>query len=258
MAAYQIAQTISDPGTAPARTDPDNFDARADAFLAVLSSWGTVTTGELIVWTSQVNALSTAVNGYSNTASAASLAAIAAVDATEWSNAVTYDAGDTVWGTDFLSYRSAQGSNTNHNPVGDGGTWWVLITGYVAGTAIAMADAVLSRAKLIDISETLNPLGDLGGGSDDIDLEDGNVVSATVSTAEETLTFSNPPASGSNGSFTLFLTNGGSQTVNWPASVDWPSATAPTLTAAGVDVLVFTTNDAGTTWLGFLVGLDIS
>ncbi len=82
-------------------------------------------------------------------------------------------------------------------------------------------------------------------------------MTATVSTAEQTFTFTNPPASGVNGSFTLFLTNGGSQTVNWPASVDWPDATAPTLTAAGVDVLVFTTNDAGTIWLGFVAGLDV-
>jgi len=106
--------------------------------------------------------------------------------------------------------------------------------------------------------ETVNALGDLGGGTDDIDLEDGNVVTATVSTAEQTFTFSNPPESGINGSFTLFLTNGGSQTINWPASVDWVDATAPTLTADGIDVLVFTTNDAGTTWLGFVAGLDVS
>jgi hypothetical protein len=52
----------------------------------------------------------------------------------------------------------------------------------------------------------------------------------------------------------LILTNGGSQTVTWPASVDWPAATAPTLTAAGVDKLVFETVDGGTTWTGNLAG----
>jgi len=105
--------------------------------------------------------------------------------------------------------------------------------------------------------EIINILGDLGGGTDDIDLDDGNVVTATVSTAAQTFTFSNPPATGTNGSFSLYLTNGGSQTITWPASVDWVDATAPTLTAAGVDVLVFTTNDAGTLWSGFVAGLDV-
>src|SRR3546814_7268396 len=89
-------------------------------------------------------------------------------------------------------------------------------------------------------------------------LESGNVVTATVDTSETTFTFSNPPASGTAGSFTLFLTNGGSQTVNWPASVDWAGADAPVLTTAGVDILTFTTVDGGTTWYGFAAGLDMS
>jgi len=56
----------------------------------------------------------------------------------------------------------------------------------------------------------------------------------------------------------LILTNGGSQTVTWPASVDWAAATAPTLTSSGVDVLIFTTVDAGTIWYGFAAGLTMS
>ena len=42
-----------------------------------------------------------------------------------------------------------------------------------------------------------------------------------------------------------------------PASVDWVGGTAPTLTASGVDQLVFTTRDGGTTYFGFVAGLDI-
>jgi len=124
-------------------------------------------------------------------------------------------------------------------------------------TAINMGDEELKRPKFLDVSETLNTIGDLAGGTDDIDLTLGNVVTATVSTAAQTLTFSNPPITGSNGSFSLFLTNGGSQTITWPTSVDWVAATAPTLTTAGIDVIVFTTNDAGTTWIGFVAGLDV-
>ena len=131
------------------------------------------------------------------------------------------------------------------------------VLGLLSKIPLVKAFGVVSKAEFKDYSETVNALGDLGGGTDDIDLSLGNVVTATVSTSTETFTFSNPPASGKAGSFTLILTNGGSQTVNWPASVDWVGGTAPTLTSAGVDVITFVTTDGGTTWLGFVAGLDI-
>jgi hypothetical protein len=62
--------------------------------------------------------------------------------------------------------------------------------------------------------EKVNAIGGTGGGTQDIDLALGNVVTATVDTSANTFTFSNPPASGRCGSFTLILINGGSQTVN--------------------------------------------
>ena len=114
-----------------------------------------------------------------------------------------------------------------------------------------------SHTEISVYSENVNAIGSTGGGTQDIDLHLDNVVSATVDTSANTFTFSNPPASGKSGSFTLILTNGGSQTVNWPASVDWAGGTAPTLTTAGVDVLTFTTIDGGTTWYGFAAGLDM-
>ena len=83
------------------------------------------------------------------------------------------------------------------------------------------------------------------------------MVTATVDTSTNTFTFSNPSATGRACSFALHLTNGGSQTVNWPGSVDWPDGSAPSLTSSGLDVICFTTIDAGTTWLGFSVGTDV-
>lgn len=73
-----------------------------------------------------------------------------------------------------------------------------------------------------------------------------------------TYTFDNPPTSSAFG-FTLKITqdSGASgYTVTWPASVDWPSATAPTLTAtaSAVDMFVFSTTDGGTTYYGFTAG----
>jgi len=132
------------------------------------------------------------------------------------------------------------------------------LTGATLAGELAGADNTVSRVNLKDYGEITNAIGTIGGGTQDIDLNDGNSVSATVDISETTFTFSDPTASDELCGFTLTLTNGGSQTVNWPASVDWAAATAPTLTAAGVDVLVFFTIDGGTTWNGFLAGADMS
>jgi hypothetical protein len=129
------------------------------------------------------------------------------------------------------------------------------ITGMTLAGEITGADQTVSAINLKDYGEVTNAIGSTGGGTQDIDLTLGNYVTATVDTSANTFTFSNPTASDEGCGFTLVLTNGGSQTVNWPASVDWPAATAPTLTAAGVDKLVFETSDGGTTWLGNLAGL---
>jgi len=51
-------------------------------------------------------------------------------------------------------------------------------------------------------------------------------------------------------SFVLQLANGGNYTVTWPSSVKWPSNTAPTLSTSGVDILIFSTVNTGTTWRG--------
>ena len=121
----------------------------------------------------------------------------------------------------------------------------------VLGGYIKFQDEQAIRPEIKDYSETVNAIGGTGGGTQDIDLTAGNVVTATVDTSTNTFTFSNPSASGRSCSFTLILNNGGSQTVNWPSSVDWKDGTAPTLTSSGVDILNFMTVDAGTIWYGF-------
>ena len=108
-----------------------------------------------------------------------------------------------------------------------------------------------------NVTEALNDLGSIGGGTQDIDFTIANVVKGTVDTSTTTFTFSNVPSTGVS-SLTLILTNGGSQTVNWPASVTWGGGTAPTLTAAGIDVLTFITTDGGTTFYGMTGGLNFS
>ena len=91
-----------------------------------------------------------------------------------------------------------------------------------------------------------------------VDLQTSTNFSHTL-TENTTFTFSNPASSGNVSSFTLKIVQDASAsgyTVTWPASVDWPSATAPTLTAtaSAVDYFVFITHDGGTTYYGFTAG----
>lgn len=123
---------------------------------------------------------------------------------------------------------------------------------------MSAADQEIERPKLKDYGEVINDIGSTGGGTQDVDLELGNVALLTVDTSANTLTISNWPASGIEGSVTLKITNGGSQTFNWPAAVDWAGGNPPALTVSGLDVIVLESNDAGTTIGGFVAGLDMS
>ena len=98
----------------------------------------------------------------------------------------------------------------------------------------------------------------LSGTSPAVNCETGNSFSLVLS-GNSTFTFTNPPASGTAYTFSIeIIQDSGASgfTVTWPASVDWPAATAPTLTAtaSAKDIFVFTTRDGGTNWYGFTAG----
>jgi hypothetical protein len=100
-----------------------------------------------------------------------------------------------------------------------------------------------------------------------LDCENANVFEIELD-ANTTVVFSNPPAAGTSTDSTSYAmslkvvqdSGASGYTVTWPASVDWPAATAPTLTAtaSAVDQFVFYTHDGGTTWYGFTAGQAIA
>jgi len=119
------------------------------------------------------------------------------------------------------------------------------------GGYLACADEQIRRPEFIDYAETKRAMS-----ANAVDLSLGNVQTYTLS-GNQTLTFTNPPATGKAGSFYIQVTNGGSATLTWPTTVDWAGGSAPSLTSSGIDCFVFTTIDAGSTWLGFTAGLDV-
>jgi len=88
----------------------------------------------------------------------------------------------------------------------------------------------------------------------EMDLAVGNVFYKTIG---GTTTFTITGVQATRAVFWMLeLTNGGSQTVSFPAAVNWAGGTAPTLTASGVDILGFYSRDGGTTVYGFPLALD--
>ena len=100
------------------------------------------------------------------------------------------------------------------------------------------------------------------GTSVTLDLNAGTVFTITLAHNIGTFTWSNPASSGYASVFSLKVTQDGTggRTISWPASVDWASGTAPTLSSGAndVDVFVFLTVDGGTTYYGFTSGQDLS
>ncbi len=119
-----------------------------------------------------------------------------------------------------------------------------------------LQDNELIRAKLRDYSETVSS-PTISAGTLVLNLETSNIFTVSLNAAITTLTISNPPASGSGGSFTLIFTaDGTARAVTWPAAIKWANGTAPALTSTSgkKDVFSCFSTDGGTTWLGFAGG----
>ena len=84
-------------------------------------------------------------------------------------------------------------------------------------------------------------------GALEVDCSSGNYFTKTIN-GNSAFTFANVPSSGAY-SFTLELTHT-SGTVSWPASVKWPSDTAPSLTTGKTHLFMFLTDDGGTRFRG--------
>ena len=124
------------------------------------------------------------------------------------------------------------------------------------GITFDFRDTEVTRPQLKDYSETVNAGGSKSA-SFNVDFQDGNVQTFTF-TDDLTVSFTNPPATGVAGTVTLIITNGGANTTTWHSSVKWPGDNAPALTSSGVDIVSFTTIDAGTTIYGFVGGINFS
>ncbi len=128
----------------------------------------------------------------------------------------------------------------------------VLKAGDTMSGELDMQDNLVTRPKFKDYAIQVVVKSSVSATAT-LDMTEGNFFTA-VAAGSTTFVFANPPVSSANGpaggGFILELQNGGAATVTWPAAVDWPGGTAPTLTSSGYDVFVFITDDGGTIWRG--------
>jgi len=193
-------------------------------------------------WSAQLDALSTlSTNGLiartaANTVTARTIAGT--------TNLITVTNGDGVAGNPTISV----GTNVSQINVAE-----------TRGASINMASNQIKNAEMLNYYETTITV--TAASSQTIDVTQGNiyVMNQAVNTtlAFTTGSMANAETSG----FTLIRIKDATataRTVTWPASVKWPSGTAPTLTqtTGAVDILEFFTTDGGTTWRGFAAALD--
>ena len=129
-------------------------------------------------------------------------------------------------------------------------SWTSSITGYATLTSTqTLTNKTLTGVVFTDVVDNTGSMRSsiVAIAALDINCLLGNFFTKTIS-ANSTFTFSNAPSSRGY-AFTLELTHT-SGTVTWPASVQWPGGTAPTLTTGKTHLFVFITDDGGTRWRG--------
>lgn len=250
------APTVTPLPTPPSRQDPDTFSDRSDAFLGALPTFQS----ELNTLGSYVETEAADVATDATTASAAADAAVAASGATEWVSGASYNEGDVVWSpVDYQTYRAkTTHSGETTDPSSDTTNWQKISVSNIENNALLNVAQTFTADQTVSgefIATSYNETFDtLTGTTPTVDCETGNIFDLTTS-GNTTFTFSNPPTSGTAYGFTLRVTAGGTHTLSWPASVDWPGGTAPDAPASGeTDVFVFYTVDGGTNWYGFQAG----
>jgi len=152
---------------------------------------------------------------------------------------------------DVLDGLTATTAELNYNDITTLGT----SEASKAVTADANGNVILSEE--VQATSYIETLVSLSGTTPTVDCDEGNSFTLTTS-GNTTFTFDysgvNLTTNDSYG-FTLKVTAGGTHTLTWPASVDWPGGTAPDAPASGeTDVFVFYTVDGGTNWYGFQAG----
>lgn len=129
--------------------------------------------------------------------------------------------------------------------------------------------------RKITLSEISEAIGGGGGGSSTdettsssnissntlvLDLDISRIFLVNLNDDINTITISNVPTTAniSTGITIIFTGDDTTRSVTWPISIKWPSNIVPTLTSTNgkQSIISLITTDNGTSWLGFVGGLN--
>jgi hypothetical protein len=152
---------------------------------------------------------------------------------------------------------------------GDTGAWGTIVNAaFVAADASLKLIADIANAALAKAGGIMTGRVDLWtatikridkgsiSGAQSFDISLAQYFTLTVGAALQP-SFSNVPAGTFATGVVFRMTNAGAFVITWPASVKWAAGAAPVFTAAGVDMVIFITDDNGVTWRGVVVAKDI-
>jgi hypothetical protein len=126
----------------------------------------------------------------------------------------------------------------------------VILNGSISNAVVNTAS--IQKVLLTNYATTRLDLGNVTGTAT-MDLSQSNDFTATL-TGNTTFSLANYPSSGVV-ACSLSLVNGGAYTLTF-TNAKYPGATAPTLSASGIDTITFVTYDNGTTWRGNVIMKD--
>jgi hypothetical protein len=170
--------------------------------------------------------------------------------------------GGTITGTGTIGIDASSANTASYVVQRDAsgnfsaGTITASLTGNATGLAASAALATPTITGLIE-KQTAPAIS---AGVLALNCASGNVFAVSLNASITSITFSNIPTTGNAFGFTLaFTADGTARTISWPASVKWPSGTAPTMTSTSskVDIFVLITWDGGTNWYAFISGQNL-
>lgn len=273
--------TVPTLSTPPSRSDPTNFNTRADTFLSELPPWGDAI--NLVAGEVNTNA-TTASNAATTATTKAGEASTSASNALASKNAAELAASEAATLTE--SYQGSLASDPTLDKNGNAlsaGDWYInsstgFIRAYTGSTWVQGIASVSGVSSINGLSgaltgfvtetgtqsltnktlESPTSTGEVYNNGSmrsnivsvaalTIDCSLGNYFIKTIA-GNSTFVFSNAPASRAY-AFTLEVTHS-SGVISWPTSVQWPNSAAPTLSTGKTHLFVFVTDDGGTRWRG--------
>lgn len=161
------------------------------------------------------------------------------------------EAGDcTLWG-----FTEAGDIRIYHAPINAIGTVPVWTQKYLFDSSLGtetLSGSVITKAIQVPVAVSTIVTNTLT-----LDLSLSSRFNVSLNANINTLTISNVPLSGNSIDFRIkFTMDGTARSISWPLSIKWSGGTPPTLTSTlnKIDIIDFTTDDGGVTYLGRVYG----